>query len=63
IQQLAEFDSLQAKIDYIPALDTEDKWLNRAQKSLAHGCPLSCELVERQLGNSKEMTLAQCFKM
>ncbi len=63
IQKLAEFDSLQGKIDYIQALETEDKWLTRAQKSLAHGCPLSCALVERQLANSKEMTLADCFKM
>ena len=63
IQKLTEFDSLQGKIDYIQSLETEDKWLTRAQKSLAHGCPLSCALVERQLANSKEMTLADCFKM
>jgi len=63
IQKLAEFETLEDKIDYIQAIDTEDKWLSRAQKSLAHGCPLSCALVERQLATSKGKTLAECFKM
>ncbi|AXV65214.1 enoyl-CoA hydratase/isomerase family protein [Pseudoalteromonas lipolytica] len=63
IQKLAEFETLEDKIDYIQAIDTEDKWLSRAQKSLAHGCPLSCALVERQLAASKGKTLAECFKM
>ncbi|WP_404340155.1 enoyl-CoA hydratase/isomerase family protein [Pseudoalteromonas mariniglutinosa] len=63
IQKLAEFDSLHSKIDYILGLETEDKWLLRAQQSLAHGCPLSCALVDKQLQHSKGKTLADCFKM
>lgn len=63
IQRLGEFTSLQGKVDYVLAIDTDDKWLNRAQKSLKHGCPLSCALVERQLANSKGKSLGECFQM
>ncbi|MDP2634682.1 MULTISPECIES: enoyl-CoA hydratase/isomerase family protein [unclassified Pseudoalteromonas] len=63
LQKLGDFTSLKDKIDYILNLETEDKWLARAQKSLKHGCPLSCELVARQLENSKGKSLGECFQM
>ena len=63
IQKLGEFDTLQQQVDYILNLTTDDKWLQRAQKSLTHGCPLSCALVSEQLKHSKGKNLAECFKM
>ncbi|MFP3458507.1 enoyl-CoA hydratase/isomerase family protein, partial [Psychrobacter sp. SIMBA_152] len=63
IQKLGEFDTLQQQFDYILNLTTDDKWLQRAQKSLTHGCPLSCALVSEQLKHSKGKNLADCFKM
>ncbi|MCQ8876699.1 enoyl-CoA hydratase/isomerase family protein [Pseudoalteromonas shioyasakiensis] len=63
IQKLGQCTSLQAKVDYILGLETEDKWLIRAKKSLQHGCPLSCALVERQLATSKGKSLGECFQM
>ena len=63
IQKLGEFDDLQSKVDYIHSLETDDKWLLRAQKALAHGCPLSCALVAQQLKQSQGKSLAECFKM
>lgn len=63
IQRLGEFSALADKVAYILNLETDDTWLTRAQKSLKHGCPLSCALVERQLANSKGKSLGQCFQM
>lgn len=63
IQELAEFTTLQQQVDYILNLNTDDKWLLKAQKSLKHGCPLSCALVSRQLKTSKGKSLAECFRM
>ncbi|MBQ4798873.1 enoyl-CoA hydratase/isomerase family protein [Pseudoalteromonas sp. MMG006] len=63
IQKLAEFNTLQEQVDYILGLTTDDKWLQRAQKSLKHGCPLSCALVSEQLKASKGKSLLTCFKM
>lgn len=63
IQKLGDFETLQQQVDYILNLTTDDKWLQRAQKSLAHGCPLSCALVSEQLKHSKGKNLADCFKM
>ena len=54
IQKLAELNTLQEQVDYILGLATDDKWLQRAQKSLKHGCPLSCALVSEQLKPVKE---------
>jgi enoyl-CoA hydratase/carnithine racemase len=63
IQKLAEFTTLQAQVDFILHLNTDDKWLLRAQKSLKHGCPLSCAVLSQQLKNSKGKSLLECFKM
>ena len=63
IQLLGEFTTLQEQADYILGLATDDKWLQRAQKSLKHGCPLSCALVSEQLKTSKGKSLLACFKM
>lgn len=63
IQKLAELNTLQEQVDYILGLATDDKWLQRAQKSLKHGCPLSCALVSEQLKASKGKSLLACFKM
>ncbi|WP_024592408.1 MULTISPECIES: enoyl-CoA hydratase/isomerase family protein [unclassified Pseudoalteromonas] len=63
IQRLGEFTTLQEQVDYILGLTTDDKWLQRAQKSLKHGCPLSCALVSEQLKTSQGKSLLACFKM
>ncbi|KTD98222.1 enoyl-CoA hydratase/isomerase family protein [Pseudoalteromonas sp. H71] len=63
IQQLGDLSTLQQQVDYLLSLNTDDKWLQRAQKSLKHGCPLSCALVSEQLKASKDKSLLDCFKM
>lgn len=63
IQRLGEYASLAEKVDYILSIQSEDKWLNKAQKTLQHGCPLSAHLVHQQLERAKGMSLKACFKM
>ncbi|WP_394176649.1 enoyl-CoA hydratase/isomerase family protein [Thalassotalea litorea] len=46
----------------ILALDSEDTWLQRAQKTLRNGSPLSAQLIFRQLTTSKAFSLSDCFR-
>jgi enoyl-CoA hydratase/carnithine racemase len=47
----------------ILSIETEDKWLSRAQKSLKNGSALSAQLAYVQLEQGKGMSLADCFRM
>ncbi|BDX06790.1 enoyl-CoA hydratase/isomerase family protein [Planctobacterium marinum] len=44
-------------------LETEDKWLNRAAKTLLNGSPVTQRLVWEQLKRGKGKALADCFRM
>ncbi|WP_105265223.1 enoyl-CoA hydratase/isomerase family protein [Pseudoalteromonas sp. T1lg76] len=63
IAKLAEFDTLEAKVDYLSGIETEDKWLAKAIKTLKHGCPLSAHLVFEQLKRAQGLSLKACFQM
>ncbi|NOU49044.1 enoyl-CoA hydratase/isomerase family protein [Pseudoalteromonas sp. JBTF-M23] len=62
LDELDSLSSLQAQVDYILALPSDDnKWLSRAQKSLKHGSALSAVLVNEQLKAGKDKSLKECF--
>ncbi|MBT0587202.1 enoyl-CoA hydratase/isomerase family protein [Alteromonas oceanisediminis] len=42
---------------------TDDKWLQRAQKGLASGSPITAHIVYEQLRRGGDKTLADCFRM
>ncbi len=63
IDQLTNFETLNDTVDAIVNYDIEDKWFNRAQKSLKHGSPLSAHLAYRQLHKGASLSLAECFRM
>jgi len=63
ITQLTEKQELTDIVTAILSVDTEDKWLSRAQKSLKRGSALSAQLAYSQLQVGKGMTLADCFRM
>lgn len=44
-------------------LESEEKWLNRAAKTLLNGSPVTQRLVWEQLQRGKELSLADCFRM
>jgi len=63
INQVTRFDNLKEIVDGILAVETEDKWFVRAQKSLKHGSPLSASLTFEQIQRGAKLSLADCFRM
>ncbi|NMP17748.1 enoyl-CoA hydratase/isomerase family protein [Thalassotalea sp. Y01] len=63
IDELTAADNISQIVANIKNADIEDKWFNRAQKSLAHGSALSVQLTYNQIQKSKNMSLAECFRM
>ncbi|WP_086933387.1 enoyl-CoA hydratase/isomerase family protein [Agarilytica rhodophyticola] len=49
-------------IDNFAEYQTEDKWLSRAQKTLAAGSPLSALIIDQQLQIAKAFSLKEAFK-
>ena len=44
-------------------LESDEKWLNRAAKTLVNGSPVTQRLVWEQLQRGKQLSLADCFRM
>ena len=63
ISQLVEKQELSEIVAAILSVEIEDKWFNRAQKSLKRGSALSAQLAYSQLQLGKGMPLADCFRM
>jgi enoyl-CoA hydratase/carnithine racemase len=61
---LAAKTDIALAVDYILSVSPDDnKWLNKAQKTLKAGSPITAHLVFEQLQRGKDMTLAECFQM
>lgn len=64
IEKACSQESLEAIVEGIAAIDSDDdKWLARAQKTLAAGSPVTAHLVYQQIQRGAQMNLAECFKM
>lgn len=63
IEPLADLASADAVADAILSIETDEKWLIKAQKSLKHGSPITANIVFQQLQRGKSMSLADCFRM
>ena len=64
IDSLCTADSVSGVVNAILRADMkEDKWLSRAQSTLAKGSPITMHLVYEQCQKGAEMTLADCFRM
>jgi enoyl-CoA hydratase/carnithine racemase len=63
IEHLTSADNISDIVNAIITVEVDDKWFNKAQKSLKHGSALSGHLVYRQLKEGKKLSLADCFKM
>lgn len=63
IEQVTSVDSLKDIVSTIIAVECEDNWFCRAQKSLKNGSPLSASLAYQQLQFGKSLSLADCFRM
>ncbi|MFP5440703.1 MAG: enoyl-CoA hydratase/isomerase family protein [Gammaproteobacteria bacterium] len=63
IQQLTDADSCDAVVRKILACDSADPWIQRAQKTLRGGCPVTALLVWEQIRRAKHLSLADIFRM
>ena len=61
IEQVTQGESVEAVVDAILGLELEDKWVNKAQKSLKAGSPITAHIVYHQMQKSG-MTLADAFR-
>lgn len=64
IDQACDAQTLDGIIENILAMDaTDNKWLAKAQQSLANGSPITAHLVYQQIQRGQSLSLAECFKM
>jgi enoyl-CoA hydratase/carnithine racemase len=63
IAQVMDHKNIAEIVNAIVSADVDDKWFNRAQKSLKHGSAVSGNLVYRQLIQGKSLSLADCFRL
>jgi enoyl-CoA hydratase/carnithine racemase len=63
IQQVTDGDNLPEIANKILAIDSEDKWLQRAANGLKKGCPTTAHLVYQQLKRGSKLSLEAVFQM
>ncbi|RUO32064.1 enoyl-CoA hydratase [Aliidiomarina sedimenti] len=63
IGQALNGDSIDQVVSNILAIESDDKWLTRAQGSLRNGCPMTAHLVWNQLQHGAKLSLAECFQL
>ena len=57
-----DHDTVEQMVEAVLAVKTDDKWFSKAQKTLAHGSPVSVKLIHEQLARAKHMSLAEVFQ-
>jgi enoyl-CoA hydratase/carnithine racemase len=63
IQQLCDGDDIDAIVANILGWSGDDKWLQRAVKTLATGCPTTIHLVDQQFKRGKNLSLREAFQL
>lgn len=63
INELCDGDDIEDVVKKILAWQGEDKWINKAQKTLAAGCPTTIHLIDQQFSRGKFLSLAEIFRM
>lgn len=64
IDRLCEADNVSDVVNAILSSDMQnDKWLSKAQSTLAKGSPITMHLVFEQCKRGADMSLAACFRM
>jgi len=63
IEHVMNHDNIIDIVNAIVTVEVEDKWFNRAQKSLKHGSAVSGHIVYKQLEVGKNLSLADCFRL
>lgn len=61
IQDITDCDTVEEIIETLLDVETDDKWIERAQKAISHGSPLAVHMIYQQLKNTKHMSLKEVF--
>ena len=61
IQSVTDQDSVEAIVDALSAVESDDKWVNRSKKAIGHGSPLAINLIQRQMEVTSQMSLKEVF--
>lgn len=62
IQDITDQDTVEEIIETLLAVETDDKWVLRAQKAISHGSPLAIHMIYKQLQNSLHLSLKEVFE-
>lgn len=62
IRTLTDHDSVEAIVAALLSLETDDKWVLRAQKAVRNGSPLSLKLIAGQLQRCRHLSLREVFQ-
>lgn len=63
LEELTTGQDINQVVTQILAHESEDKWVQKAQKTLAHGCPMTAHIVWNQLAHGADLTVADCFRL
>ncbi|MEM6988143.1 MAG: enoyl-CoA hydratase/isomerase family protein, partial [Pseudomonadota bacterium] len=61
IQSLTDADDVDGFYANLMAFETDDAWIQRAQKTAAHGSPLAIKVMARQLDRTLRASLREVF--
>lgn len=61
IQHITDQNSVTDIVEALLAADTDDKWIQRAQKAIGHGSPLAIHLIHRQWHRALHLSLKEVF--
>ncbi len=62
IREVTDHDSVEEMVEALQAVESEDKWVKRAQKAITHGSPLSLKMIHEQLRRCRHMSLREVFQ-
>ncbi|KGK41832.1 enoyl-CoA hydratase [Nitrincola sp. A-D6] len=62
IRELMDQDSVAEIQTALQAIETDDKWVLRAQKALQQGSPVSVHMIARQLAHCRHLSLKEVFQ-
>jgi enoyl-CoA hydratase/carnithine racemase len=62
IQQVTDHDAVADIVAALVATETDDKWIQKAQKAIGHGSPLAINLIHRQWHRAVHLSLAEAFR-
>jgi enoyl-CoA hydratase/carnithine racemase len=62
IQDITDQDTVEEIIETLLAVETDDKWVQRAQKAISHGSPLAVHMIYKQLKKTVHMSLKEVFE-